>query len=126
MTLDVYDKKSIIGKVDISQEGLYYRVKCRCHLPKEKQYVFCLATEKEELSLGICIPVSEEFGINTRFPQKKLPGTVIKAFIRPKEQEKTRVFIPLEVGKPFPDIRQLMKYRIGLEAGQIGVYIRDL
>ena len=69
---EIKDGASSVGKATVEQQGLYYKISCRCHLTGKGMHrlaVFC--NEKQE-DLGTLVPMDGAFGLEKRIPVKRL------------------------------------------------------
>ena len=65
---------TVVGSADISQQGLYYHIKCTCHLPNDQMYRMLMRCGDVHKDLGICVPEGNVFRVFTRIPVKNFKG----------------------------------------------------
>jgi hypothetical protein len=70
-TYKVYKSQEAVGEVVLTQEGLYYRIRCNCKPTNEILRLVCRSTQ-EETVIGVCAPTEWGFGIERRVPVKKM------------------------------------------------------
>lgn len=106
----VYREDKSFGSAQVFREGLYFRVSIRC--PGSVR-VF-LQGDKSVLDLGICVPMEERFGIETRVPVKWVGEKVLT--IRTEE-----AFYPVSADKPFLHLQQLRSSVFTVRDGLYGI-----
>lgn len=67
----IYFAQERIGTANVVQEGLYYRICCRCIISGDIP-VRVRVIGSQEADLGLCVPMGESFGINVRIPVKRI------------------------------------------------------
>lgn len=114
-----------IGKVQVLRQGLYYRFICRCQLTGEVIYKLVVTCQDHQENLGICVPVSGGFGIDTKLPVKRLGEGVPTFRAVPKHTELEGKFVPVYPDEPFAYIARLKDAYFARQEEQIGVVIRE-
>ena len=61
-----------VGRAQVSRQGLYYRVVCRCNLSGEVMYRLECACRERKTNLGILVPCESGFGLETCFPVSRV------------------------------------------------------
>jgi hypothetical protein len=61
------------GTVDVTEEGLYLRFRCRCKAPKGRIYRLFACCNDWSYDLGILIPDGEFFVTDKKLPKKTFP-----------------------------------------------------
>lgn len=111
----------IIGRVMVQRQGLYYRICCKSKLTGAVRYKLVVSCGDNTVDLGICIPLEDGFGMNTRIPVKRLgEGTLIFQFV-PKHTELQTQFVPVFPEEPFGYIRQLQNAHLAKQDGHVGI-----
>ncbi len=114
---DVYYKESVIGKAEVSREGLYKRIRCRISLSGKGFFRLILSTEHYCVPIGLFMPASGGYEIEKSLPASRLPEGIWKFFVAPKENE-GRKYVPIEEGKPFSFLTELNKGRLAIIEGK--------
>ena len=66
----IYWNGKIVGKAEISTEGLYLCFKCKCALPGKDFYIINICAGDHPISLGTYVPSDKIYGIINRIPSK--------------------------------------------------------
>lgn len=98
------------GTAQCFREGLYFRISVRC---PESVRIF-LHGEKNILDLGICVPMDNQFGIETRVPVKRIGERVMDILTE-------ETFYPVSQDKPFSRLYQLRSSVFTVLEGSYGV-----
>ena len=114
-----------VGTADVQQEGLYYRIRCRCNISKAEPCRVLVRCGQQEESLGILVPMGEDFCLDTRIPMKKLGGGQLSFLVAPKRQMDEGIFVPLSPEEPFRYIARLKDAYLDRKNGKIGVIIKE-
>lgn len=72
-SFEVKKNGKVIGTAEIGQQGLYCHIRCRCRLEGTGMQRLSMAVGKRVIDLGILVPMSGEFGMDTRIAAKRLP-----------------------------------------------------
>ena len=108
------------GKVQVTREGLYYRIQCRCTVPDDEVYRLLSVSEHGRENIGVVVPENEGYVLNKRIPAKKLPED--SSFIlSAKIEADSGKFIPISPEEPFSYIDQLQSAFLEIQEGNIGV-----
>ena len=70
-----YDLKlngETVGKVDVSRQGLYYEIFCRCDLRLDASYKLVARGSKGESRLGGFVPANGSLCLRTRIPVSRI------------------------------------------------------
>ena len=133
------------GKVQITRQGLYCRVVCRCHVPLEAVYRLYGVSEKGQENLGVVMPEGDGFLLDRRLPAKRLEGCTrfmlwdgsepepeavqeedAEEMAEEKlEEEQAGVFVPIRPEEPFSYLQQLASACLEEQNGQIGAHIQE-
>lgn len=112
-----------IGKVCVMRSGLYYSFHCRCSLPEEGIYRLMICSGSTQKSLGILVPVEDEFGLDTRLPIKQLGEGMISFHVIPKKEARVGTFVPIRAEEPFTYIASLKASFLILKDQQHGIQV---
>ena len=115
----LWDKS--VGTVRVSREGLYYRFVCCCHLIED---TVCRVTAGSE-SLGVLIPMGEDFCLDTRLPVKRFPNGIQPFHLGPNKPVLEGKFIPIKPEEPFAYIERLKEAYLIRRGNQIGICIKE-
>lgn len=72
-SFEVKKNGQVIGTAELRQQGLYCHVRCRCCLEGTGMQRLSLGVGKRVIDLGILVPMSGEFGMDTRIAAKRIP-----------------------------------------------------
>lgn len=111
------------GTAQVTQQGLYYHIECRCRLPDKGIYRVKLVSTEGITDLGICVPSAADSYLLTRIPVKKA-GQGSIAFHLEKEGSDER-FIPVKEDTPFAYIGSLLLARLRIRDRQMGVILQE-
>lgn len=112
-----------VGKVQLSRQGLYYRILCRCQLSGEVVCRLCVRCGGKEERLGILVPMGDGFGLDTRVPVKRLGEGEMAFFLHPAHDAPQGTFVPLSPEEPFAYLSRLKDAYLEKREGQIGVVL---
>ena len=105
-----------LGQVCLKQQGLYYRVSCRCRLPERKNYVLELRNDEKKQNLGILYPVEQDhFGLDMMISAKKLGQGRPEFHLLPKSDPRKEVVLDAPI--PTEVLQQLEYCRLSNQAG---------
>ena len=111
------------GKVTVSRQGLYYRIRCRCILPPEDIFRLQAACGSRRENLGVLVPVEDRFGLDTRIPVKQLGEGELAFTVISKRQPVRGNFVPIRDEEPFAYISRLKESFLEIKNGQVGIII---
>lgn len=110
------------GKAQVTRQGLYYHVVCRCAVSGEEMYRLEAACGEKRLDLGILIPKDRSFGLDMRFPVSKLGEGELTFRLRGKDEPKEgRRFVPVKPEEPFAYLASLKDSFLEIRNAEIGV-----
>lgn len=95
-----------MGKAYVTQQGLYYRIQCRCAMSTDVIHRLVVTCGQCQESLGVLVPFGQEFGLDTKLPVKRLGQGALKFKVQPKHKQMHEM-IPLSPEEPFAYIRRL-------------------
>ncbi len=108
---DVWKEKKKVGSVRLIQEGLYYKIHCRTGTPGNRLF---LHTSETVMDLGICVPIDNEFGFDTKKSMKSIQGTIEKFSFSGAREEKYLI----EPANPFKQLPMLARGRLQIHDGR--------
>ena len=114
-----------VGNAMVIKEGLYYRFNCFCRLSGEIMYQLKVNCEKGEVNLGVCVPIPNGFGVNTRLPIKKIGEGELFFYITPRHPDITNMFIPIQAEEPFRYLEKLESAYFKTKNGIIGIVFTE-
>lgn len=110
------------GKAQVTRQGLYYHVVCRCAVSGEEMYRLEAGCGEKRLDLGILIPKNRSFGLDMRFPVSKLGEGELTFRLRGKDEPKEgRRFVPVKPEEPFAYLASLKDSFLEIRNAEIGV-----
>ena len=114
-----------IGKAQVQQEGLYYKISCRCRLSGEVVYKVEVSSQTQTESLGVLVPESGAFVLSTRIPVKKLGQGELKFRAVPRHMQTGGQFVPISPEEPFAYLSRLENAYMQVRNGQTGIVLRE-
>ena len=114
-----------IGKVSVQRQGLYYSIRCRCMLTGAVRYKLIASGGEGTVDLGLCVPIGDRFGVDTKIPIKRLGEGTLNFRLQPKHKHMQGKFFPVLPEEPFHYIRQLQTAHLARQDGAVGVIISD-
>lgn len=124
MEYGIYLGSECVGTAYVTQEGLFYRIRCQCQLTGTVPCRITVSGEAE-VDLGICVPMREGIGIETSIPMKRVGKGPLQFCIAPKKRVKTEMFVALSPEEPFGYIQRLKNAYMSRVNGQVGISFID-
>lgn len=122
----VYAGKQAVGKVQVLRQGLYYRIICRCNITGSAVNRLWVSCGGKQENLGVLVPVGDGFGLDRKFPVKRLgEGEMTFSLGQKQEDRPEGTFVPIYPEEPFSYIERLKDAYLVKKNGQIGVVLRD-
>lgn len=110
------------GKAQVTRQGLYYHVVCRCAVSGEEMYRLEASCGEKRLDLGILIPRDSGFGLDMRFPVSRLGEGAFVFRLRGKDEPReSRRFVPVKPEEPFSYLASLKDSVLEIRDGQMGI-----
>ncbi len=121
-TYDVFFGQEVVGKVNVSREGLFYRFRCRCKALMSNMYHLSLNGQK----LGILKPDGAGLSLETKVPAKRFDEAVFQFCLMPKHapMEKGK-FVPVYPEEPFAYLRRLENAVLQIRRGETGILLPE-
>ena len=107
--------KKRVGSAQVEQQHLYLHISVRCEEPMRVS----VTGERGNRDLGLCVPMGNSFGLETRIPSKYL-GNEDLIF---RTTEPTDSFYPVHPDEPFSCLEKLRGAILTHKDGQIGIQI---
>lgn len=121
MIFDLSYKDKKIGTVSVTKEGLYYKICCRCRLPKPALFRLQIDTAGKMQDLGICVPKEDLFGVDTSIPVRNIEQNTMRFVLVDKDFEQHKVM--LDPQKPFMHLQDLA--HACLDGDGVSIAFRD-
>ncbi len=113
------------GTAQVSREGLYYRIQCRCQLSGEVMYKIMASFGETQIDLGICVPKGDKFVLEKRIPAKQIGEGHIEFSLVPRHLSVQGLFIPIRAEEPFAYLQHLENAYLEARNGQLGAVIES-
>ena len=115
-----------VGKAQVTREGLYYHVVCRCSLSGQVMYRLEVSSGERKVNLGILVPEEMGFGLETRFPVSRVGEGELSFRLRPRHDELGgRTFIPISPEEPFAYLERLKESFLEIQNGKKGISLPE-
>ena len=114
-----------IGKVLVQRQGLYYHFHCRCAITGAVKYKLLANCGENTVDLGLCIPHSDGFGMDTKLPIKRLGDGELTFRLIPKHNKPEGEFIPVTPEEPFGYIQKLQQAHLAEQDGLMGIMVGE-
>lgn len=115
-----FGEKSV-GKAQVTRQGLYYHVICRCDLSGEVMYRLEVSGGGNRVNLGILVPMENGFGLDTHFPVSRLGQGELSFRLMPRHDPlHGRGFVPITPEEPFAYLSRLKEAFLEIQEGRKG------
>jgi len=121
---EIQQGDKLLGKVNVTREGLYYRISCRCQLPGEGMHHLVLRCGGREINLGICVPMEGSFGVEKKIPCKSVEQGRPEFLLLPKHESIQGKFVPIYPEEPFSYMERLKDAFLARQGDQLGIVIK--
>ena len=108
------------GKLQITREGLYYRLTCHCQVPKDMIYRLFAVSDTGRENLGVVVPEADGYILEKRIPVKKLQKSTC-FLLSPRTEKEAGKFVPVYPEEPFSYISQLETAFLEVRSDQPGI-----
>ena len=122
---EIKEGTSAVGQANVEQQGLYYRICCRCTLQKNMMYRLVVSCGEKQEDLGTLIPMDGKFGLEKRIPVKRLGEGKLQFFLMTKGNRREGKFVPVYPEEPFSYMSRLKDAYLERRNGQVGIVIRE-
>ena len=124
MDYGVYFGDKSVGKAQVTEQGLYYHVVCRCSLSGEVMYRLEVSCGEKRENLGVLVPGENGFGLDTRFPISRVGRGVLSFRLLPRHDPlQGRLFVPITPEEPFAYLSRLKDAFLEIQEGKKGASI---
>ena len=106
-TYEVISGGQAVGSVVIRRQGLYYHIRCLCHLSGEGMFRLILEVGERTIDLGIMVPTDSFFGLQTRLSAKSLGTGSIHFHLKPQRNSENECLISVCPEEPFQYLSRL-------------------
>lgn len=113
-----------VGTAHVVKEGLFYRIHCQCGLTGTIPCRITVTGEREA-DLGICVPLKDGFGVETRIPIKRVGEGELRFRVLAKRRDNAELFVIPSVDEPFTYLRRLGSAYLSVRNGQVGLIFKD-
>lgn len=115
-----------VGKAQVTRQGLYYHVSCRCRLSGEGMYRLEVSSGEKRVNLGILVPMDFGFGLQSQFPVSRVGEGELHFCLRPRHEEPVgRQFVPIIPEEPFSYLERLKDAFLEIQNGKKGASIPE-
>ena len=112
-----------VGRVQVRQEGLYYRFICRCRQQPDQVYRLMVSCGQWRGSIGVLTPEGDGFGLDKKRGRKDFPTGEAQFFLAPVHDPVQGKFVPISPREPFCYLQDLKDAFLDQREGQPGVVI---
>ena len=121
----VWFGKEPVGQVTVERQGLYYCFRCQCQLHTEVMCRVSVSCGGKHVSLGILVPVGNDYLLNKKIPVKQfLPGNP-EFWIAPRQMQKQKICLDIYPEEPFQYITKLEHAYLDKIGGRPVVILHD-
>ena len=120
---EIKDGVNAVGKATVEQQGLYYRISCRCHLMGKGMHRLMVCCNEKQEDLGTLVPMDGAFGLEKRIPVKRLGEGQPEFLLMSKDRVQKGKFIPVYPEEPFSYMSRLKDAYLERRNGQLGIMI---
>ena len=121
MDYGVFFGEKSVGKAQVTRQGLYYHVICRCDLSGEVMHRLEVSCGEKRVNLGILVPMEQGFGLDTRFPVSRVgEGTLAFRLLPRHDSLQGRTFVPITPEEPFRYLERLKDAFLEIQEGKKG------
>ena len=113
------------GKVQVLQEGLYYRISCRVRLSGSLMYRLAAVSDGRRENLGILAPVGDGYGLDRKIPCKRFSLTDLSFLLVPSHEPVAGKFVPISPEEPFSYLERLKDVYLTRQQQRIGVIVPE-
>ena len=124
----IYDVRlgdRLVGRMEVTQEGLYYRFSCRCRIPEGQVHRLGVRCGGGYAELGVCVPVEGGFGLERRLKCKQFPPGRPEFQLYIGHQRPGKIFVPVYPEEPFSYLSRMKDAFLEIREGQMGVVIPE-
>ena len=120
----MYEKRCC-GTATITQEGMYYRIRCHVDGNVPTPVRVLLRTENGDTDLGLCFREGIGFALTARLPVTAVGEAALMFHVYNKKKTDV-IFIPVDEKQEFPYLAMVKKARFAVEDSKTGIYLYDI
>ena len=109
----------VIGKVNVTKEGLYYRISATCHLGSDVMYDLLMRSNGTSIVLGLLVPDRGAHSLQKKISLKEAGDGPMSFTVKPRHQKMEGLLAPLCEGSPFAYISQLERAFLARRGGEM-------
>ncbi len=121
---DILQGGQAVGRAEVTRQGLYYRICCRCSLTGAVICKVAAIWKDQKTDLGILAPEGSHFSLTARLPVKRAGEGQPEFRVLPKHEPMQENFIPIRAEEPFGYLSRLENAYLAADRGQVGVIIQ--
>ena len=131
-SFDVLLRGKATGTAEVTEQGLYCHIRCRCSPEKKEVYRLWVRCGQSQLRLGILVPEGDRMVLETRIPAKKLTGEGLEFYLESastqsntagKENMKLQ-YVPIYPDEPFAYLTRLKNAYLEIRSGKPGLVLK--
>ena len=107
-----------VGTATVTQQGLYYRITCRCAFNEKGFYCISVQSGEHREYLGVCVPEGDSYILDKSIPIKRFPEKKLFFYASRKKKNSDRTFIPVKTGGDFSGLTELMNGKFESSKGE--------
>lgn len=112
---------SPVGQAIVTQEGMFWRVRCHCKASADVPFTLQAAWGEEILDLGLLANSGEELTVTARINKKKVPQGKPVFRILVKHRNTVEQFLPISPEEPFAYLSKLKDAYLIYKGNQPGI-----
>lgn len=116
----IYMNQNVVGKAQVEQEGLYYRVRCTCDVSANSTYRICADSEAGIFNVGICTPKGNQLIADKRVAIKYISADDL-SFHAISDDKIKRIICE----QPFSELSKLQAGRMIEIGAEVGILFTD-
>ena len=123
-TYDVSRKDKVVGRCQITKQGLYYLLTCNCSLHDGEFLRLYLQSEGSAMELGVLVPEGDSFTLKKKLPIKSLKQGRPSFYLAEKGKLGSK-FIAVYPEEPFKYLSRIKNSYYAKQEGQSGIVLRE-
>lgn len=120
---EIKNQGKTVGRVEVTKQGLYYHISCRCDPPGGGMQRLILRTGESRTDLGICVPENGSFVVRKRIPCKTVTGENPTFILESQNRRQMGRFVIPDPDMPFPELSNLSGAILERREGKLGILI---
>ena len=101
-----------VGKVMLTQQGLYYLLECVCRCATGEGYRLQMRCGNDTHDFGVCVAIREGIGLKTRVKRNLLESKIPEFILISKKTKKKTLLVSVESRKPFQMVHCLTEGKL--------------